>query len=153
MPGVLLDTGPLVSYLCPRDAYHDWAAEQFGTAQSPFVTCEPVLSETCFLVARHRLSPVRVLELVVRGVVRLGFDIADELRAVQALMQRYANVPMSLADACLVRLAEMTGLPICTLDSDFTIYRAQGRRTLQLISPRGGHGFHEAEAAGEEDAQ
>jgi hypothetical protein len=50
-------------------------------------------------------------------------------------MRRYANVPMSLADACLVRLAELTRLPICTLDSDFGIYRAHGRRTLELITP------------------
>lgn len=150
MPGLLLDTGPLVSYLCPRDAYHDWALAEFAAAEAPFLTCEPALTEACFLVARARLSPGRVLELVARGVVRLGLDLADELRPVQALMQRYANVPMSLADACLVRMAERTSLPICTLDSDFTIYRAQGRGTLQLVSPHGGYGFHEAESEGTE---
>jgi uncharacterized protein len=62
--------------------------------------------------------------------------------AIRALMQRYANVPMSLADACLVRLAEMTGLPICTLDADFSVYRAHGRRALTLISPTPRH-LHE----------
>jgi uncharacterized protein len=63
--------------------------------------------------------------------------------AVQALMERYANVPMSLADACLVRLAEMTRLPICTLDSDFAVYRAHGRRGLALIMPPGGRSLPE----------
>ena len=53
-------------------------------------------------------------------------------------MQRYENLPMSLADACLVRMAEQTGLPICTLDSDFEIYRAHGCRNLDLIMPPGG---------------
>ena len=57
-------------------------------------------------------------------------------------MRRYQNVPMSLADACLVRLAQMTGLPICTFDEDFAIYRADGRRALSLITPDR-RSFHE----------
>lgn len=149
MPGALLDAGPLVAYLYPRDAYHDWAVGQFKAAKAPFVTCDAVLTEACFLTARSGQPPVRVLQLFDAGVVRLGFDMADELTAIRALIQRYANVPMSLADACLVRMAEMTALPICTLDSDFAIYRASGRRALQLIAPRGGYGFHEPEAEGE----
>jgi uncharacterized protein len=57
-------------------------------------------------------------------------------------MERYANVPMSLADACLVRLAELTSLPICTFDADFAIYRAHSRRPLTVISPSRHH-LHE----------
>jgi uncharacterized protein len=140
--GVLLDTGPLVAYLYRRDGDHDWAAAQFDAAETAFISCEPVLTEACFLLARNQLSPTRVLALVERGVVRIGLAIDDELRFIRALMERYANVPMSLADACLVRLAELTGLPICTLDGDFTIYRAHQRRALTLISPRRHH-LHE----------
>src|ERR1700756_5171048 len=135
MPGALLDTGPLVAFLCPRDSYHGWAVEQFAAAQSPFLTCEAVLTETCFLVARYRQPQMRVLELMARGLVRIGLDIEDEVRPVQGLMQRYADVPMSFADACLVRMTELTALPICTLDSDFAIYRAGRGRALDLISP------------------
>jgi len=62
---------------------------------------------------------------------------------VRALMRRYENVPMSLADACLVRLAEMTGLPICTLDRDFAIYRTSRRRALTLIMPSDPRSLHE----------
>jgi predicted nucleic acid-binding protein len=131
MAGVLLDTGPLVAYLFPRDAYHDWAVAQFQTADLPFVTCEPVLTETCFLVSRNGQGATRVLEMLARGVLRIGFDLQDEQAPVHALMERYANVPMSLADACLVRLAEITKLPVCTLDSDFAIYRARGRSRLE----------------------
>jgi predicted nucleic acid-binding protein len=50
---------------------------------------------------------------------------------------------MSLADACLVRLAELTGLPICTLDRDFEIYRAHRHREIALIMPPGGRSLHE----------
>jgi predicted nucleic acid-binding protein len=141
--GVLLDTGPLVAYLYPKDTHHEWAVEQFATLDLPFITCEPVLSEACFLVARNGQQPTRVLELVGRGAIRIAFDLSDELAAVRALMERYANVPMSLADACLVRLAEMTRLPICTLDRDFAVYRAHRRRTLDLITPSASRSLHE----------
>ena len=133
--GALMDTGPLVAYLRPRDTDHGWAVAQFETLDLPFVCCEPVLTEACLLVARSGWPASRVLDMIRRGVLRIGFELQDELAAVRALMERYANVPMSLADACLVRLAELTGLPICTLDSDFAIYRAHGRRALTLITP------------------
>ena len=133
--GALLDTGPLVAFLYARERDHDWAVEQFTVLEPPFTTCEPALAEACFLVARNGQSPLRVLDLLTRGVVCIGLEIQQERQAIRALMDRYANVPMSLADACLVRLAEMTGLPICTLDADFAIYRAHGRRPLRLISP------------------
>ena len=78
-----------------------------------------------------------------RGDLEIGLGLGDEAGPVLGLIERYANVPMSLADACLVRLAEMTGLPVCTLDSDFTIYRAHGRTALDLISPMAYRSLHE----------
>jgi predicted nucleic acid-binding protein len=140
--GILLDTGPLVAYLYRGDAHHRWAVEIFDT-ELPFITCEPVLTEACFVAARNRVAPERVLEAVVRGVIRIGLRLDEELPAIRALMRRYANVPMSLADACLVRFAEMTGLPICTLDQDFTIYRANGRRALTLMMSSDPRSLHE----------
>ena len=74
--GVLLDTGPLVAYLRPRDRYHHWAAEQFAILDLPLLTCEPVLSEACFLVARNGQPPARVLDLLRPGAIRIGFELA-----------------------------------------------------------------------------
>jgi predicted nucleic acid-binding protein len=142
-PGALIDTGPLVAYLSERERYHGWAVETFSELEPPFITCEPVLSEACFVIARNRLSPEGVLDPVARGMIQVGLHIGDEARTLASLMQRYANVPMSLADACLVRLAEMTDLPICTLDRDFAIYRANRRRPLTLITPPSGRSLHE----------
>lgn len=141
--GVLLDTGPLVAYFSARESFHHWAAATLAELEGPIVTCEPVLTEACFLLARNGLAATRVLEPLQQGRFSIGLHIEDALPALYALMQRYASVPMSLADACLVRMAELTGLPICTLDADFTIYRAHGRRALELISPVGRHGLHE----------
>jgi predicted nucleic acid-binding protein len=142
--GVLMDTGPLVAYFSRRDRFHDWAVDNFTALDLPFVTCEPVLTEACFIAAHNGISPARILEVLARGgVMQIGLQLEDELVGVQALMERYANVPMSLADACLVRLVELTRLPICTLDSDFMIYRANGRTALNLILPAGTRGLHE----------
>jgi predicted nucleic acid-binding protein len=138
-----LDSGPIVAYLYRRDTYHDWAIEAFGELKAPVITCEPALTEACFLIGRNRWPAMRVLEYVLESEIRIGLQLEDEIEAVRTLMQRYQNVPMSLADACLVRLAEMTGLPICTIDRDFEIYRTHRRRELNLIMPPGHGSLHE----------
>ncbi len=55
--GVLIDTGPLVAYRRARDAHHEWALETFETLEPPLISCEPVLAEACFLLARSWSSP------------------------------------------------------------------------------------------------
>ena len=133
--GVLLDTGPLVAYFCPTDRFHDWAVQQFASFVAPVTTCEPVLAESCFLLARAGVPPTRILSKLAQGVFRIGLGVEHEAAKVIALMQRYADLPMSLADACMVRLAEMHPGPLCTLDRDFHVYRRQGRHALELIIP------------------
>jgi len=105
--GVLLDTGPLVAYLSARDRYHDWAVDTFIALELPAITCEPVLTEACFLIERNGQPAARVLDHAARSEIRIGLQIERELAAIRTLMERYASVPMSLADACLVRLAEI----------------------------------------------
>jgi predicted nucleic acid-binding protein len=94
-----------------------------------------VLTEACFIIERNGQPAARVLDHASRSEFRIGLRLDREIAAIRALMERYANVPMSLADASLVRLAEMTGLAICTLDADFAIYRAHRRHALTLIRP------------------
>ena len=133
--GVLIDAGPLIAYFCRRESHHGWAVETLDAFEPPLITCEPVLVETCFVIARDRLPPARVLEPVEQGRIHIGFQVHEDVAALRSLMERYADVPMSLADACLVRMADMTGLPICTMDADFAIYRTHRRRPLTLITP------------------
>ena len=142
MPGVLLDAGPLVAYLLERDNYHDWAVAAFADLELPAVSCEAVLSEASFLVGRTGRPAALVLDYAIHSGIRIGLQLGDEMSKIRDLMRQYDNVPMSLANASLVRLAELTGLPICTLDSDFAIYRARGRHPLTLISPER-HWLHE----------
>jgi predicted nucleic acid-binding protein len=133
---VAIDAGPLVALLNTRDAHHQWTRELFGEIQPPFVTCEAVLSEACFLVSRLRGDADAVMAFVERGIVQPSFRLADELAYVRKLMSRYASVPMSLADACLVRMTELdAGLTVMTLDADFRIYRRNGRQVVPLMTP------------------
>jgi len=135
-PGAVVDTGPLVAYFCANEARHDRAVQQFANLTPPLLTCEPVLTEACFLLSREMIPAWRLLENLNLGALRIGSRLDAEAGAVRDLMSRHSNIPMSLADACLVRLAELSGLPVGTLDSDFTLYRASGRRKLALITPR-----------------
>lgn len=133
---LILDTGPWVALLCRDDGYHAWAKAQFSQFRGPFLTCEAVVAETCFLLARAGFDPAQALALVERDVVRVAMSLGDEFVAVRALFQRYDNVPASLADACLIRLAELNEpCRVLTLDSDFHIYRRHGRKAIALVSP------------------
>ena len=136
---LLLDTGPWVALHCRSDSHHDWARAQFAAHAGPFLTCEAVVTETCFLLARAGFDPAKALALVERGVVRVAIALGDELSAVRALFERYDNVPASLADACLIRMSELYDpCRVLTLDSDFHIYRRHGRRVIPVIRPEAG---------------
>ncbi len=133
---VLLDTGPLVAFLNRRDLFHAWAVAEWSEIEPPLSTCEPVLSEACFLLRRFVGGPEAVVQLVKRGVVTVPFRVADEAGAVAKLLTRYASVPMSLADACLVRMAESSAeSAVLTLDADFRVYRKHGRQVVPVVIP------------------
>ena len=136
MKRMVIDTGPLVALLNSRDAHHAWARDVLDRIDPPLVTCEAVLSEACFLVRNLEGGPAAVLEFVARGIVEIPFRIEPEIAAVRRLMARYASVPMSLADACLVRMTELDErATILTLDRDFAIYRFGGNKSgaFQLV--------------------
>lgn len=133
---LLLDTGPWVALLSRNDTHHRWAVEQFRRLNPPLLSCEAVVAETCFLLARSGFDPSLALQFIARGVVQLPFSLQDQIGAVQTLFKRYDNVPASLADAALIRLAEIHDAPLLlTTDGDFRIYRRHGRRTIPLITP------------------
>ena len=133
---LILDTGPWVALHCRDDAHHAWAKVQFAQNAGPFLTCEAVVAETCFLLARSGFDPAKAVALIERGVVRVGMSLADQVGAVHALFERYANVPASLADACLVRMSELyEPCKVLTLDEDFHIYRRHGRKIIPVLSP------------------
>ena len=132
----LLDTGPLVAFLNRRDPFHAWALEAWSRVPVPLVTSEPVLTEASFLLKRSVGTAEHILELLERGTVRVGISAAPEARVLRRLMAKYSDLPMSLADATLVRLSELVNEAwVLTLDRDFLVYRRHGRKTIPLIAP------------------
>jgi predicted nucleic acid-binding protein len=136
-PNVLVDTGPLVAFLSQRDTYHEWIAEQMADVMYPVLTCEAVISEACFLLARYQKNNAYILlEMVEQGLITLPFHFEENAAPIRELMMKYANVPMSFADACLVRMAELYNESyLVTLDGDFRIYRKHGRQLIRTIMP------------------
>lgn len=133
----IIDTGPLVAYLNRDEAQHPWATKQFELADEPFVTCEAVLCEALFILRRDRVGHRRLFELLDRDLVRVRFEITRHANAVSGLMTQYVDLPMSLADACLVRMAEENpGIAVVTMDKHFGLYRTSDRRVIKLIMPK-----------------
>ena len=133
---LILDTGPWVALHCRDERHHAWAKAQFARTSEPLLTCEAVVAETCFLLARGGFDPGKALQLIERGVVQLAMHLDEEITTVRALFERYDNVPASLADACLIRMSELFDPSrVLTLDSDFRIYRRHGRKTIPLLTP------------------
>lgn len=133
---VVLDTGPLVALLNRGDRHHQWARNQWGQMTPPLFTCEAVLAEACFLVRRFADGQTAVLELARRGILDLSFRLTEETDAIFRLLKKYRNVPMSLADACMVRMAERHPQGVVfTLDNDFSIYRKNGRQVIPTLMP------------------
>ena len=132
----IVDTGPLVALLDRRDRYHSWAREILEPLEPPVFTCEPVLTEACFLFRGVGGLSDAVLELLARGLVDCGFQVEPEIGSLRTLMRKYAEVPMSLADACLVRMTELSERSaVVTLDGDFNLYRRNRRQVVPTIMP------------------
>jgi len=133
---VIIDTGPLVALLNRRDRHHAWVREVLDTVEPPIFTCEAVVSEACFLLGRLAGGQDAVLELLASDVVNIDFRMLPEIAAVRGLMRKFANVPMSLADACLVRMTELEAQSVLvTLDGDFRVYRRNRRQIIPTIMP------------------
>lgn len=133
---VLADAGPLVAYLDRSDKHHEWAKAQMGLLSAPLVTCEAVMAEAWHLLRRGRINPDYLLGLVEHGALVVRFDLMAEMQEVRRLIRCYEDVPMSLADACLVRMSELEAkVRVFTIDSDFTVYRRNGRKLIPLMMP------------------
>lgn len=134
---VILDSGPLIALLNSRDVHHHWARAQWDTIEPPLLTCGAVVVEACSLARRlGGGGEEKVLEFVRRGAVDLRFSLADETEGVHELVTRHRDVPMSLADACLVRMAELhPASAVFTLNRAFAIYRRSRGRRIPLLYP------------------
>jgi predicted nucleic acid-binding protein len=138
MAGVKLiaDTGPLVAFFNRADQYQAWASRQFDAIFQPLITCEAVISEAVFLLQSDGLSPDPLFEALERGKFLVQFSAEEHWPDLRRLLRKYADLPMSLADACLVRMTELSPQSqVLTTDRHFRIYRRHGRQLISLRAP------------------
>jgi predicted nucleic acid-binding protein len=135
---VFVDSGPLVALLDRRDTHHAWVQRELANLQEPLLTCEAVLSEVFFLLSRIRNGTSLLVALLRDGLVSTSPDFSYSKESAEILrhLERYSSVPMSFADACLVRMGEIEqDFIIFTTDRDFLTYRRNRRQPIPLISP------------------
>lgn len=133
---IVVDTGIIVAFINKRDTFNEWVSDQLGMIEAPLYTCEAVITEACFLVQKINDGFKVIFDLMERNLIIIDFSLNKEVNTLKKLMLRYSNVPMSFADACLVRMLELHDKSkILTLDNDFNIYRKTNRHVIQTIMP------------------
>ncbi len=133
---VIADTGALVALIDPDTREHEWACQQIRFLPKPFLTSEAVLTEAAFLLVRDGFDADELFTLAESGLISVGIDFNRQRQILRALMRRYRDVPMSLADATLVRLSELHyDSRVFTLDADFRIYRRHGNKVIPVLMP------------------
>ena len=131
---LLLDTGPLIAIISKNDQHHKVCTAFLAKYKGDLLTTEPVLTETIYLLRRISGATQTIVELILRGPIKLFPFTEERLLRTAALMKQYADVPMDFADASLVTLGEELGIDcIFTLDSDFSIYRMSKDKVFHVF--------------------
>jgi predicted nucleic acid-binding protein len=129
----IADTGFLVAFGNRNDRHHAWAFDIAGRVTEPLLTCEAVLAEAAF----HLKSASYVFSLLEESLISLAFDASAHSDSLQHLARRYCDRQPDLADLCLIRMSELhpRHVVITVDESDFRIYRRNGREAIPLLLP------------------
>ena len=129
----ILDAGPLIAALNRDDHHHRWARETIARLGPPFSSCPEAIAEAAAMTEQ----PAAIVEMIQAGEIVLTFDLAEQAASVLALLKKYADRKMDLADACIVRMTELVrNCRVVTVDrADFSVYRRNGRDLIPLIAP------------------
>jgi uncharacterized protein len=129
----IADAGLVIAGLDPRDTHHAWAKRMLEHESPPWLVCEPVLTEIAASVG----TAEPVLQMLQAGDLELAFSLDENYSQVLALVRKYRDQQMDLADACVVRMSELfADARVYTVDKrDFSVYRCHGRRVIPCVFP------------------
>jgi uncharacterized protein len=131
---ILVDAGPLVALLDRSDPHHVAIKRAFSSCREALVTVWPAVTEAAYLVADidAQSALLEMIALDAPSVLPLG---KEDVPRIRELMRKYSDLPMDLADAAIVRVAEREGIRrVLTIDRrDFSLYRAKGLGKLTLL--------------------
>ncbi|HXO42208.1 MAG TPA: PIN domain-containing protein [Thermoanaerobaculia bacterium] len=132
---ILLDAGPMVALLHADDHHHQACKETLRSLAEPLGSVWPVVTEAMYLLGFSWRAQDALWEFLERGGVTLLSLEAGDLARMRELMKKYQDLPMDLADAALVRVAERERIhQVFTLDRrDFSLYRPEGLERFQIL--------------------
>jgi predicted nucleic acid-binding protein len=133
--GVLVDAGPLVALIDADDAHHGACVETLRGIRDPLITVWPAFTEAMYLLGRSWPGQRALWSRLETDALTLAPLDGDDAPRMRELMEKYRDLPMDLADAALVRVAERESLTqIFTLDRrHFSIYRPGRRRRFAVL--------------------
>ena len=135
MNRVLVDTGPLVAILSPRDQFHETCTQALKEIAPPLYTCWPVLTEAAWLLRYDPDAVEKLLQSAALGLYRILHLGETDGMAIAAILKKYRRLKPQLADAALVHLAARENIEtVFTVDRrDFGIYRPSARRAFKIV--------------------
>jgi predicted nucleic acid-binding protein len=141
MKPVLLDTGFIVALLDRSESFHKTCARAVREVEAPLVTCEAVITESCYLLRSLSGASEAVIENIAAGIFQIPFQLSRDTAGVKQVLRKYKDRKIDLADACLIRLADQFGTgDILTLDQDFAIYRWGKNKPFRVLPSADLHG-------------
>lgn len=130
---IVCDSGPLIALFDRTDRHHARAVEFVRGLTAPLVTNLPVITEVVFMLDFAAAAQRDFLSWAERALV-IDTGTVDDLPRIRAVLEKYADLPADFADASLVALCERRGtITVASVDKDFTIYRARGRRAFTNV--------------------
>lgn len=132
---ILVDAGPLVALLHKDDQHHPACVAALRSVREPLATVWPAVTEAMYLLERSWKAQEALLQLLLDDSPRLLPLDADDLPRMRELMLKYRDLPMDLADAALVRVAEREQIRrVFTVDRrDFERYRPARVGRFEII--------------------
>ena len=136
MRGVLVDAGPLVAILDRGDPAHEPCIAALKAIRDPLVTVWPAFAEAMYLLNRSWAAQKALWSRLETDALALAPLHDTDAPRMRELMEKYRDLPMDLADAALVRVAERDSLTdIFTLDrTHFSVYRPGRRRRFAIVA-------------------
>ena len=131
---IAVDTGPIVALFDKNDDKHHICVEAFKVIREPLITTWPVITEAFHLLGFSHTVQDDLWEFIERGTV-LIYDLdKTSVKTCRGLMRKYHDLPMDLADASLVAVADTENIhTIFTLDKDFKVYKTKQNKHFKFL--------------------
>jgi len=131
---ILVDAGPLIALFDRDDKYHEAVMDFLRKYNGRLVTTWPVITEVTHLLSFNVHVQINFLEWLRRDAVEIINIEHQHIDRIIQLSEKYADIPMDLADASLIVIAELTGInDIISIDNDYFIYRTKSKKALKNL--------------------